>query len=202
MDDDVIERRSPGKVSMPRRIVVKGTSGAGKSTFAAELAQRLDLTYIELDALHHGPNWSAPPAEEFRIRVRGAMAAALRGWVIDGNYDSKLGETVVGAADTIVWLDLPLGVKLRRLWRRTTHRIRHGAELWNGNRETWRGAFVGRESLFMWTLRSHVRHRRQWPSRFRHDHRFVRIRSVGEARCWLDCTPSRPNESSERPSPE
>ena len=42
--------------SAPRRIVVRGISGAGKSTFAAALVRRLDLAYIELDALHHGPN--------------------------------------------------------------------------------------------------------------------------------------------------
>src|SRR5690242_12930480 len=104
---------------MPRKINVRGSSGAGKSTFAAELARRLALSYIELDALHHGPNWSAPTAEEFTARVREAMAASPAGWVVDGNYDSKLGETVVGAADTIVWLDLPFRIKLRRLWRRT-----------------------------------------------------------------------------------
>jgi len=52
-----------------RRVNVKGISGSGKSTFAAELAQRLDRPYIELDALHHGPNWSEPTAEEFRAKV-------------------------------------------------------------------------------------------------------------------------------------
>src|SRR5215210_9572065 len=78
----------------PRKIVVKGTSGAGKSTFAAELACRLHLAYVELDALHHGPNWSEPTPEEFRARVSGATTAPSCGWVIDGNYDTKLGETV------------------------------------------------------------------------------------------------------------
>jgi adenylate kinase family enzyme len=171
---------------MPRKIVVKGTSGAGKSTFAAELARRLALPYVELDALHHGPNWSAPTNEEFRARVRAAMAAAPAGWVIDGNYDSKLGETVVDAADTLVWLDLPFLVKLGRVWRRTMHRVRDDVELWNGNRETWRGAFLARDSLFLWMIRAHVRHRRQWPARFAGDPRFVRLRSAAEARRWLD----------------
>ena len=92
---------------MPRRITVRGTSGSGKSTFSAELARRLDLPWIELDALHHGPDWSAPKAEEFQDRVRAAMDAAPDGWVIDGSYDSKLGDLVLAAADTIVWLDPP-----------------------------------------------------------------------------------------------
>src|SRR5215211_4590846 len=138
---------------MPRTIVVKGTSGAGKTTFAADLASRLGLPYVELDALHWGPNWSASPADEFRTRVEAVLAAMPDGWVADGNYDSKLAEVVVSAADTSVWLDLPLGVKLRRLWRRTNQRVRGNVELWNGNRERWRDAFMSGESLFIWTVR-------------------------------------------------
>ena len=171
-----------------KRINVKGTSGSGKSTFAAELARRLGLPYVELDALHHGPNWSEPTDEEFRARVREAMDAAPKGWVIDGNYEAKLGDLVLGAADTIVWLDLPLGLKLRLLWQRTSSRIRDDVELWSGNKESWRSAVFGWESLFVWMLRGHFRHRHEWPRRYGADPRFVRLRSVEEARRWLDTT--------------
>jgi adenylate kinase family enzyme len=169
-----------------QRINVKGTSGSGKSTFARELAERLGLPYVELDALHHGPNWSEPTAEEFRARVHGAMDAAPAGWVIDGNYEVKLGETVIAAADTIVWLDLPLPLKLRRVAGRTRERIRDDVELWNGNKETWRNALWGRESLFVWMIRGHFRHRRSWPRLYADDPRFVRLGSVEETREWLD----------------
>jgi adenylate kinase family enzyme len=166
-----------------RRVNVKGTSGSGKSTFSMELARRLDVPYVELDALHHGPNWAEPTPEEFRNRVRPHVEAG--GWVIDGNYDSKLGDLVIGAADTIVWLDLPLRTKLRRLWRRTMDRIRDDVELWSGNRQTWKGAFWGRDSLFAWTLRTHVRHKLTWPRRLPQE-RLVRLRSPAEARRWLE----------------
>ena len=187
---------SASKGTVPRRIVVKGTSGAGKSTFAADLARRRGLPCIELDALYWGPAWSQPTPEVFRDRVRAALAASPEGWVVDGNYDSRLGEMVVGAADTIVWLDLPLGVKLHRLGLRTARRIRHGVELWNGNRETWRGVFVGRESLVVWTIRAHVRHRRRWPTQFDADPRLVRLRSVDAARRWLENPDPRANVGS------
>jgi len=169
-----------------RRVNVKGTSGSGKSTFGEELARRLGLTYIELDALHHGPNWSEPTAEEFRAKVQAAMDAAADGWVIDGNYESKLGDTVIGAADTIVWLDLPFWVKARRLLRRTAHRIRNDVELWSGNKENWRNVIVGRDALFWWMVKGHFRHRRQWPRRYEGDPRFVRLRSVDQAKDWLE----------------
>lgn len=57
-----------------RRVNVKGTSGSGKSTFGRELARRLAVPYVELDALHHGPNWTEAAPEEFRARVREATA--------------------------------------------------------------------------------------------------------------------------------
>jgi adenylate kinase family enzyme len=183
-----------------RRIVVKGTSGAGKTTVAAELTRRLGLLHVELDALHHGPDWSAPTAEAFRAQVRHVMATAPDGWVIDGNYDSKLGDTVVQAADAIVWLDLPLPLKLLRLWRRTHHRIGHQIELWNGNRESWRGAFVDPDSLFRWTLGAHRRHRRQWPSQFAGDPRFVRLRSDAAVRTWLASATGEGDDERELPT--
>jgi adenylate kinase family enzyme len=169
-----------------KRINLKGTSGSGKTTFGAELARRHGLPYVELDALHHGPNWAEPTDEEFRARVREAMESRPDGWVIDGNYEGKLGTTLTGEADTIVWLDLPLGLKLRRVWRRTHQRIRDDVELWNGNRESWRNALWGRESLFWWMVKGHFRHRHEWPRRYANDPRFVRLRSVAEARDWLE----------------
>jgi adenylate kinase family enzyme len=169
-----------------KRVNVKGISGSGKSTFALELARRLGLPYVELDAVHHGPNWSEPTDEVFRARVQAAMDAAPDGWVIDGNYEGKLGELVLSQADTIVWLDLPFRVKARRLWRRTATRIRDDVELWSGNKETWRNVLWGREALFWWMVRGHFRHRREWPLRFTGDPRFVRLRSVEEARDWLE----------------
>jgi adenylate kinase family enzyme len=167
------------------RVNVKGISGSGKSTFSQALAERIGVPYLELDAVHHGPDWTEATAAELQERVREFMAGAPDGWVIDGNYESKLGNLVVGAADTIVWLDLPLHVTLRRLWRRTLHRIRDQIELWGGNRESWRGAFWGRESLFVWTLRAYVRHRREWPRRYGPHPRLVHLRSQAEAERWL-----------------
>ena len=170
-----------------RRVNVKGTSGSGKTTFGRELAERLGVPFLELDALHWvNPSWQEPADERFREDVRAALGAMPDGWVIDGNYERKLDNIVIRGADTIVWLDLPLRVKLRRVWRRTITRIRAEEELWGGNRESWHGAFWGRDSLLGWMLRTHFSHRRDWPRLYGDDPRFVRLRSVAEARRWLD----------------
>ena len=169
------------------RVNVKGISGSGKTTFSRALAERLGVPYLELDAVHHiGPNWTEATAEELQSAAREFIAAAPDGWVIDGNYEAKLGDLVVEQADLIVWLDPPLRVPMRRLLRRTRERIGNDEELWGGNRETWRGAFLSWDSLFVYALRSWLRHKRQWPRRFAGDPRLVRLRSPEEARRWLE----------------
>src|SRR5919198_3089323 len=102
---------------MPPKIAVVGTSGSGKTTVARELARRLGVPHVELDALFHGPGWTETPVEEFQRRV--AVATDGESWVIDGNYDSKLGDLVLERAATVVWLALPLRVALSRVKRRT-----------------------------------------------------------------------------------
>ena len=170
---------------MPSRIAVVGTSGSGKTTVARKLAERLGLPHVELDALFHGPGWTETPVEEFRRQV--ASATEAEGWVVDGNYETRLGDLVLERADTVVWLDLPLPLALSRVTRRTIRRIRTREELWSGNRESWRGGFFGWESMFVWTIRTHVRRRREVPERLtRHPHlHVVRLRSAREVADYL-----------------
>lgn len=169
---------------MGRRIVVRSASGSGKTTFASRLAAALGLPHVELDALHHGPDWSEAPPEEFRRRV--AEATEGDGWIADGNYDSRLGDLLLARADTVVWLDLPLAVILPRLRRRTASRIRKETELWHGNREDWRNALWGRESLLVVAVRTHHRLRRELPTAAaRAEVPLVRLRTEAETDAWL-----------------
>ena len=130
-----------------RRVTVAGVSGSGKTTFGRALAQRLGVPYVELDALHHGPNWTETPTDEFRARVLASIDTPPGGWVVDGNYRSKLEDLVLAQADTFVWLEPTLRVSLGRLARRTWQRWRRREELWHGNRELLRN-MVGLEGLF------------------------------------------------------
>jgi adenylate kinase family enzyme len=146
---------------MRKVAVIASASGNGKTTLGRELARRLEVPFVELDALVHGPGWVETPDEELRARVEPILASD--GWVVDGTYQRKLGDLVLRAAEVVVWLDLPMRVWMPRLLRRTARRVGRREELWNGNRETLRDAFWGRESLFGWALSSHFRRRREWP---------------------------------------
>jgi adenylate kinase family enzyme len=126
-----------------RRVaVIASASGNGKTTVGRALAARLGVAFVELDSLVHGPNWTEMSDRDLRALVE--PIARSDGWVIDGTYRTKLGNLVLDAADTIVWLDLPLHVWLPRLLRRTARRLSGREALWNDNRETLWGAFGGR----------------------------------------------------------
>ncbi|WP_162980859.1 AAA family ATPase, partial [Pseudomonas aeruginosa] len=100
----------------PLRVVVVGTSGAGKSTFSAALAARLGCTHVELDRLYWGPGWQAVPHERFEHAVEQATTGPR--WVADGNY-SAVRELLWGRATHVVWLNFGRWTVFSRVLRRT-----------------------------------------------------------------------------------
>jgi adenylate kinase family enzyme len=98
-----------------QRVIVIGSGGAGKSTFAAKLGAGLALPVIHLDREFWRAGWIEPPKEEWAARVR-ELCAQPR-WVMDGNYGGTL-EARIAASDTIVFLDLPRWLCLIRVLRR------------------------------------------------------------------------------------
>jgi hypothetical protein len=144
-----------------QRIAVVGTTGSGKTTLAHRLAQRLEISHVELDALHWGSDWIPVPAAVFRERTVQALSGSQ--WVVDGNY-GKVRDIVWGRADTVVWLDYALPVVMGRLVWRTLRRVVTREELWSGNREGVRGTFLSGDSILLWALRTYWRRRREYPA--------------------------------------
>ena len=142
-----------------RYIVVYGATGAGKTTLSRRLAAALGLTAIEMDALMHRPNWEPTPPDEFREKVRTALAAAPDGWVCDGNY-SRVRDITLEHADTVIWLHLPWRISFGRLLVRTVSRAWSRELLWGTNRESWRQSFASRNSILWWSISHHRAHER------------------------------------------
>jgi adenylate kinase family enzyme len=120
------------------RIVVIGTSGAGKTVMANRIASALDLACIELDRLHWEPNWEAlsqTNPDEFIRRVSVAISADT--WVSDENY-AVVRNLMWRRATHLVWLDYSRAVVMYRVIKRSIARALDREELWAGNREDWR----------------------------------------------------------------
>jgi adenylate kinase family enzyme len=119
------------------RVVIVGTSGAGKTTLARRIANALALTHVELDALHWEGNWRAlteHDPDEFVRRV--SVAVRKDNWVVDGNY-GIVRDLIWNRATHLVWLDYDRHVIMGRVIRRSIIRVIFRTELWAGNREEW-----------------------------------------------------------------
>jgi adenylate kinase family enzyme len=167
---------------MRRVAIIASASGNGKTTLGRELAERMGVVFVELDALVHGPNWTETPDDVLIAQLEPILASD--GWVIDGTYRRKLGDRVLEAADVVLWLDLPIRVWMPRLARRTGRRLIGRAEIWNGNYESLRTAVWGRESLFGYALQSHFARRREWPSELS-AYPVVRLRTTAGVQAFL-----------------
>jgi len=120
------------------RIVVVGTSGAGKTSMAAAIASAFGLPHIELDRLHWEPNWEAlsqTNPDEFIRRVSAAIAGDA--WVCDGNY-GLVRDLIWRRATNVVSLDYSRAVVMYRVIKRSVLRAIDQQELYAGNRENWR----------------------------------------------------------------
>ena len=142
-----------------KRTVVIGTSCSGKTTFAQRLAQLIRIRHIELDALNWLPNWTQRLNDEFRILVEEAVSADE--WILDGNY-SRTRDIVWSRATALIWLDYSFPVVAYRAFQRTRSRVFDRQILYSGNRETFRNAYLSKDSILLWVLKTYHRRRRDY----------------------------------------
>ena len=175
-------------LSASKRILILGRTGSGKTTLARELAAALHVPHVELDALYFGPEFSTTPLPLLRERTRAAITGDR--WVTDGNKHA-VRDLVWPRADTIVWLDYPLGVSLWRLAKRARRRTSslkaQAAE--NGRRAALPGQLLAAGRGVLTALRSHAGQRREYPRMFAEPANqhlaVVRLRSPRATRRWL-----------------
>lgn len=167
----------------PRRVVVTGCSGSGKTTVAAALSGVFGVPHHELDALFHGPDWTPRPT--FVAEV--AAIAASDAWVVEWQYD-QVRTLLLRRADLLVWLDLSRARVFSQLMRRTVARRLGRVELWNGNREPpLYTIFTDPEHVVRWAWNAYPRvgPRVREVLEGADPPVVVRLRSRGEIRRWL-----------------
>ena len=66
-----------------KRVLVLGSGGAGKTTFAQRLGEIIGLPVVHLDGLFWKPGWVRTPDDEWADILR--VETAKPEWIIDGN---------------------------------------------------------------------------------------------------------------------
>ena len=84
------------------RILIIGCGGAGKSTLARRLGEKLGLPVIHLDKLFWKPGWVESTREEIDEKINRELQKTQ--WIIDGNYNRTIPERIK-YCDTVIYLD-------------------------------------------------------------------------------------------------
>ena len=95
--------------NMFQKILIIGSPGAGKSTFARKLSALSGLPLVHLDLLWHNADRTCVPIEVFDARLDEVLKR--KQWIIDGNYTRTMRKRLE-SCDTVFFLDYPLDVCL------------------------------------------------------------------------------------------
>ena len=113
------------------KIVIMGSSGAGKTTLARELGPILKIKKVyHLDRLFWQRHWKGKSGDT-RIDILQGLVGEKQ-WIIDGNYFS-VSKLHLNAADTIIFLDTsPLCCLWRLIKRHREYRRRSRRDIPEG----------------------------------------------------------------------
>ncbi len=170
------------------RIVIVGSGGSGKSTLAAQIGLTLGLEVTPLDSLFWKPGWVRISTTEQEAIASEIVSRAS--WIIDGDH-LRTQAIRFAAADTILFLDFPRGICLRRTVKRVVQnrgRSRVGMAAGCSERLTL--------TLLRWVWRYPSENRAQVLEnieRYAKDCRVVTLHSPKEVRRFLDALSSGKN---------
>ncbi len=88
-----------------KKIIIIGCPGAGKSTFARKLKDKLGIELFYLDRIYHKADRTTVSREEFDAELAEIMKK--KQWIIDGNYQRTIPVRLQNC-DTVFLLDFPL----------------------------------------------------------------------------------------------
>ncbi len=84
------------------RVLIIGCGGAGKSTLARQMGEKLNIPVVHLDKLFWKPGWVERTAEEFDALL--APELEKEKWIMDGNFGRTL-PWRMKHCDTMIYLD-------------------------------------------------------------------------------------------------
>ena len=172
-----------------KKILVTGSTGAGKTTLARVVAGRLAIPFHEMDVLaFSGPGWREN--EHLAQDVERITSGPC--WVFDSLGYPQVRDLLWSRADTIVWLDYSRAVVMRRVLRRSAARTLLRRRIFGGNVETLASWFKSDHPA--WWAWAHYPARRAEIAARCASPRFaplevIRLTSPREAAAWLAALP-------------
>jgi adenylate kinase family enzyme len=161
-----------------QRVLIIGPCGAGKSTLAFALGERLSLPVCHMDKLNWKPGWIEGGKDEIRRKLADIVAADR--WLIDGNYGGTRGERLE-RADTVVYLDFPITLCVARLLRRIwTYRGRSRPDMTEDCPERFDFEFL----IYLIRWNSGPRPRTEAKLKG-HDDKVIRLKSPAALQRWM-----------------
>ncbi len=167
-----------------KRVMIVGAPGSGKSTLARLLGERTGLPVVHIDHIHWKAGWIERDREEKDRLTREVHARDT--WIFEGGH-SRTYDDRVTRADTLIWLDIPVWLRLWRVLRRTVAYLGQARpDLPDGCPEV-----LGRQTLefiaFIWRTRHNSRQRIVAIASNPPPHLAVHhLRSLAEVRAFLD----------------
>jgi adenylate kinase family enzyme len=134
-----------------KKVLIIGPGGAGKSTFANQLGQLLNIEVLHLDRFYWRPGWVEPSKAEWLETVEELLKRDA--WIMDGNYSGSLAIRFK-ECDTVIFLDMPRTLCLRRVLKRAVmYRNKSRPDMTEGCRERLTLEFI----LWVWNYRRRTR---------------------------------------------
>ena len=84
------------------RIIIIGCGGAGKSTLARQLGEKLNIPMVHLDKLFWKPGWVEETPEEFDRKLAAELEKPR--WIMDGNFNRTM-PWRIEKCDAVIYLD-------------------------------------------------------------------------------------------------
>ena len=128
-------RDPAGRANAMKKVAVFGNAGGGKSTLARRLAALTRLPLYPLDMIQYQAGGGKVPDEDYL-----AAHTALLGedeWIIDGFGSRATAWERFAAADTLIYIDLPLATHYWWVTKRLIKGLFANPEGWPENSPIW-----------------------------------------------------------------